>query len=176
LRHERHEVARMLAIVEPSWQPTLHHLTATLDRGDNTIRGLAPCTLHGDLHRGNLLATPSGLALIDLDSVRRGPSVLELGSWIADSIYLAMLEGQEPVTATPQWRELLHAYVGAGGRPADEALLAWATAQQLLCQRAYRCVANLKPGRFALVPALLRHAEAVAREHTPDAAAWKQAA
>jgi aminoglycoside phosphotransferase (APT) family kinase protein len=176
LRHERHEVARMLAIVEPSWQPTLHHLTATLDRGDNTIRGLAPCTLHGDLHRGNLLATPSGLALIDLDSVRRGPSVLELGSWIADSIYLAMLEGQEPVTATPQWRELLHAYVGAGGRPADEALLAWVTAQQLLCQRAYRCVANLKPGRFALVPALLRHAEAIAREHTPYAAAWKQAA
>jgi hypothetical protein len=45
-----------------------------------------------------------------------------------------------------------------------------------LCQRAYRCVANLKPGRFALVPALLRQAEAIARERTPGAAAWKQAA
>jgi aminoglycoside phosphotransferase (APT) family kinase protein len=176
LRRERHEAARMLAIVEPSWQPTLGRLTAALDRGDNTMRALAPCTLHGDLHRGNLLATPSGLALIDLDSVRRGPAVLELGSWIADSIYLGLLEGQAPETTAPQWRELLRAYAGAGGTPADEALLAWATAQQLLCQRAYRCAANLKPGRLALVPALLRQTEAIARARCVDAAPLPQAA
>jgi aminoglycoside phosphotransferase (APT) family kinase protein len=176
LRHERHDAARMLAVVEPSWQPSLGRLTAALDRGDVAIRSLVPCTLHGDLHRGNLLASDTGLALIDLDSVRRGPSVLELGSWIADSIYLALLERQEPTTAAPQWRELLRAYAGAGGTPADEATLAWATAQQLLCQRAYRCVANLKPGRFALVPALLRHAEAIACTRSLDATAWRQAA
>jgi aminoglycoside phosphotransferase (APT) family kinase protein len=176
LRHERHEAARMLAIALPSWQPTLGRLTAALDHGDVAMRALAPCTLHGDLHRGNLLATTTGLALIDLDSVRRGPAVLELGSWIADSIYLAMLDGQAPETTAAQWRELLRAYACAGGTPADEALLAWATAQQLLCQRAYRCVANLKPGRFALVPALLRHAEGIAQARSVDAAPLPQAA
>ena len=176
LRQQRHDAARLLATVEPSWQPTLARLTATLDRGDAVIGALAPSTLHGDLHRGNLLATESGLALIDLDSVQRGPAVIELGSWIADSIYLALLDGQAPETATPQWRELLRAYVGAGGSRADEAGLAWATAQQLLCQRAYRCVANLKPGRFALVPALLRIAETIARERCLDAATLPQAA
>jgi aminoglycoside phosphotransferase (APT) family kinase protein len=176
LRRERHEAARMLAIALPSWQPTLGRVTAALDHGDAAMRALAPCTLHGDLHRGNLLATASGLALIDLDSVRRGPAVLELGSWIADSIYLALLDGHAPQTMAPQWRELLRAYAGAGGTPADDALLAWATAQQLLCQRAYRCVANLKPCRFALVPALLHQAAAIAQARSVDAAPLPQAA
>jgi aminoglycoside phosphotransferase (APT) family kinase protein len=176
LRQQRSPAAQVIATALPSWQPLLHRLTTTLERADDTIGALAPCTLHGDLHRGNLLATASGLALIDLDSVRRGPAVLELGSWIADSIYLALLEGQAPETTAPLWRELLRAYAAAGGTPADEALLAWATAHQLLCQRAYRCVSNLKPGRFALVPALLRHAEAIARAGGVDATPVPQAA
>jgi aminoglycoside phosphotransferase (APT) family kinase protein len=176
MRQQRHEAARMLAVVEPSWQPTLGRLTAALDRGDAAMRALTPCTLHGDLHRGNLLATTTGLAMIDFDSVQRGPAVLELGSWIADSIYLALLEGQAPEASTPQWRELLRAYTAAGGAPADEAHLAWATAHQLLCQRAYRCVANLKPGRFALVPGLLRHAESIAQARAADAAPLPHAA
>lgn len=176
LRQQRHETARMLALVEPAWQPLLDRLTARLGRADAAIGALAPCTLHGDLHRGNLLATDAGLALIDLDGVRRGPAVLELGSWIADSIYLALLDGQAPDATAPQWRELLRAYAEAGGGPVDEALLAAATAQQLLCQRAYRCVVNLKPGRFALVPALLRQAEAIASAGTLGPTAWRHAA
>jgi aminoglycoside phosphotransferase (APT) family kinase protein len=175
-RQQRNEAAQVIATVLPSWQPLLDRLTTTLDRADDTIGALARCTLHGDLHRGNLLANHAGLALIDLDSVRRGPAVLELGSWIADSIYLALLDGHEPAAVTPQWRELLRAYAQAGGTPAAEAHLAWATAHQLLCQRAYRCVANLKPGRFALVPGLLHHAEAIARERTVDAVPLPQAA
>jgi aminoglycoside phosphotransferase (APT) family kinase protein len=176
LRQQRHGAARLLASVEPAWQPLLDRLTAALDRGDAAIDALAPSTLHGDLHRGNLLASAAGLTLIDLDNVQRGPAVQELGSWIADSITLALLDGQAAETTTPQWRALLRAYAGAGGSPVDEALLAWATAQQLLCQRAYRCVANLKPGRFALVPALLQHAAAIAQARSVDAAPLPQAA
>ena len=176
LRLQRHGAAQMLATVEPAWQPALGRLVEALDRGDDVVGALAPSTLHGDLHRGNLLVTAAGLALIDLDSVQRGPAVIELGSWIADSIYLALLDGLAPETATAQWRALLQAYAGAGGKVADEALLAWATAHQLLCQRAYRCVANLKPGRFALVPALLRQAEAILHSRSADVPAPPTAA
>ena len=40
--------------------------------------------------------------------------------------------------------------------------MAWSTAHDLLCKRAYRCVANLKPGRFEAVPHLLALADAIA--------------
>jgi hypothetical protein len=52
----------------------------------------------------------------------------------------------------------------------DASLLAWSTAYNLLCQRAYRCVANLKPGRFEAVPALLALADSIASAGTVDAA------
>jgi hypothetical protein len=62
------------------------------------------------------------------------------------------------------------AHASASGRAADDALLAWSTAHDLLCKRAYRCVANLKPGRFEIVPQLLNWADAIAAAGDVNAA------
>jgi len=168
LGRQRHEAAHVLGLVEPAWRPVLDRLVRALDRSAPPPSALPTATLHGDLHRVNLLVgADGGLALIDLDGVLQGPAVVELGSWIADSFYLAMLGGKSPGTTAPQWRTMLQAYRESGGPArAGEAQLAWACAQQLLCQRAYRCVVNQKPGRLALVPALLQLACTIASERT----------
>jgi hypothetical protein len=117
-------------------------------------------TLHGDFHGRNILvedlACGPRVALIDLDGVCRGPALLELGAWIADAMYRALLEGAPAGRDRPAWSALIDAYVAAGGSRPDPAALRWAVAWQLLVQRAWRCVVNLKPGRYALAPRLVR--------------------
>jgi hypothetical protein len=59
--------------------------------------------------------------------------------------------------------------VAARRRP--PAALAWSTAWNLLTQRAWRCVVNLKPGRFAIAPRLVALAGAeLADASLPEAA------
>ncbi|MBL0423491.1 phosphotransferase [Ramlibacter alkalitolerans] len=129
-------------------------------------------TLHGDFHGRNILVEdrPGAprVALIDLDGLCRGPAVLELGAWIADAIYRALLEDAPAGRDQVAWRELIAAYVDAGGAPPDPDTLRWAVAWQLLTQRAWRCVVNLKPGRYALAPRLIQLATDLAQ---PGAAA-----
>ena len=173
LRRERSRTARVIASIDDAWAAHAAAIVPMLERADAVLPSLQAATLHGDLHLGNVLVgSDDALALIDLDSLRHGPAVLELGGWIADSMVAALLDGQSPATAAPQWREMLRAYadVSPAAMQPDDAALAWATAHQLLVQRAYRCVANLKPGRLGLVPAVLGLAHAIARERTLDAA------
>ncbi len=179
LRTQQAAAAELLARVWPSWRPRLARLASRLATGAAALDGEAITTLHGDLHPRNILVsgTQHGAqhraqhAFIDLDSVRRGPAVIDLGAWVADSFYRAVIEGIEPRRAYPSLQHFLRAYADAAGRDADASLLAWSTAHHLLCQRAVRCVANLKPGRFAAVPTLLALAEAVAAAGHIDAAA-----
>jgi thiamine kinase-like enzyme len=181
LRRERRRTAFVVASIDgdatlrrsPGPATRTADLVHLLERADAALPTLRPATLHGDLHRVNVLVgRDDTLALIDFDGMRRGPAALELGSWIADSMVLALLEGQAPATTAPQWRAMLRAYAEVSDRASmpDEAVLAWATAHQLLVQRAYRCIANLKPGRLAIVPAVLELATAIARERSLDAA------
>jgi aminoglycoside phosphotransferase (APT) family kinase protein len=171
LRQQPHDVAEMLCLVEPGWRPLLDRLLHALDLAADTLPAQPTVTLHGDLHPRNLLLGDDGrLSLIDLDDVHQGPAVIELGSWVADGLYRAVIENQAPRSVAPGWRAFLGAYRDAGGALPDEPLLAWSTAHQLLCQRAYRCVANLKAGRFAAVPALLALAGTIARARSLDAA------
>ena len=102
-----------------------------------------------------MLADGRHLSLIDLDGLRRGPALLELGSWWADGIYRAVLEGDAPLRDAPAWQGLLAGYAQGGGTPPASAALAWSAAWNLLTQRAWRCVVNLKPGRFAIAPRLV---------------------
>lgn len=163
MRHQRHEAAQRLRLIDPTWWPTLSALVSELDQQEGCIDDHAMATLHGDLHRGNLMNTAQGLAVIDLDSVRRGPAVMELGSWLADSFYMAHLAQKDPATSLAHGDALLRNYTACGGARTSDKALAWATAHQLLCQRAHRCAVNLKPGRYPLVPRLIQHALAVAR-------------
>ena len=171
LRAQVYQAVNLLEQVQPAWRPVLHRLAQRLDVGAAALAGQAAVTLHGDLHPRNILvdgahmaqmAQMAHMALIDLDSVCRGPAVIELGGWVADMHHRALLSGR-PVQQTARSVDaFLAAYAQASGQPVEEALLAWSAAHHLLCKRAYRGVANLKPGRFEAVPRLLALADAIA--------------
>ncbi|MFZ2650305.1 MAG: phosphotransferase [Burkholderiaceae bacterium] len=163
-------VIQTLAAVEPLWEDELRGLERGLAEGADCLRGEAPVTLHGDLHPRNILVTAQRLGLIDLDSVCQGAAVLDLGDWVADVLYRAMLGGQDLGAALARCRSFLSGYVAGGGAPVSETALAWSTANSLVCQRAWRAVVNLKPGRYALVEPLLRTASAIQRAASIDAA------
>jgi Phosphotransferase enzyme family len=167
-------VARTLVVVEPRWAGAVLGLVGALTEGTSAACAAEVVTLHGDLHPRNVLVAGARTGLIDLDSVRRGPAVADLGDWIADALYRALLGepqgGQSVAAALTACRAFVRAYVGETGAPCSEALLAWSTANSLFCQRAWRCVVNLKPGRYALIEPLLDTAAAILRAGSIDAA------
>lgn len=162
LRSRLAEVVSVLTDALPRAGDALARSAAALDERLPDIALLPPATLHGDLHPRNILVDGSQLSLIDLDGLRRGPAVLELGSWIADGIYRAVLDGQSPQRDASAQQRLLDAYADAAGEAVEPRLLASATAWALLTQRAWRCVVNLKPGRFAIAPRLVELAASCA--------------
>jgi hypothetical protein len=187
LRASMYRAAGLLERVQPAWRPLLARLVDRLEGGFAALSGEAAATLHGDLHPRNILvdvaegegdgkAARRPFALIDLDGLHAGPAVLELGAWVADALYRATLAGTALLDSAPSWRAFLATYAQAGGRCADPTLLAWSTAHDLLCKRALRCVANLKPGRFPAVPRLLALADAIAQAGRVDAALDAEAA
>lgn len=168
LRARLAEVSTTLALVLPGARSDLQRAVAALERGIAALDGEPTAALHGDLHPRNVLVDGDTLSLIDLDGARRAPAVLELGSWCADGAYRALLAGAPARRDAAAWAALLEAYARAGGHAPTPARLAWATAWQLLTQRAWRCVVNLKPGRFEIAPQLV--AQAAAWAAAPDLA------
>lgn len=166
LRRQLQATHALLCTVQPALAVQAGRVAALLADGLSHIsEGTTDvCTLHGDLHPRNLmLDDAAGLSLIDLDSVHRGPALLDLGAWLADGLYRARLAGgSAPIdtglddgAGAAGRRAFLSGYVQGGGQRCSWRAIAWATAWQLWCQRLWRCMVNLKPGRFALVPALL---------------------
>ncbi len=170
LRDRLHDVRSALAAVLPASHDVLGRATRHLGAGIAMAACRPPATLHGDLHARNVLAHGGELALIDLDGLRRGPAVMELGAWIADGMYRALLEGADHARDGAAWQALLDGYARGGGLAPLPHELAWATAWHLLCQRAWRCVVNLKPGRFAIAPRLIELACEVAGARSLEAA------
>ena len=164
------QVADTLVTVEPRWESAVRALAGVLAGGVDRAGAGKLGTLHGDLHPRNILVAGDRLGLIDLDNVRHGPAVADLGDWIADSLYRALLEGHGVAEALTACRAFLRAYERASGHSCAEAAVAWSTANSLFCQRAWRSVVNLKPGRYALVEPLLAMAARIARAGSIDAA------
>ncbi len=160
-------VADRLTALRPAWRPLLQPLLQSLQGEPAGLDTERLATLHGDLHPRNVMVHRDRLALIDLDSLRRGPAVFELGAWVADGVYRAALQvDTNPRAAASAWhgvQAFLEGYLAAGGAPVPPAVLAWASAHQLLVQRAHRCLANLKPGRWECLPRLLAAASAIMR-------------
>ena len=170
LRRQLLDVTALLGRVAPDWRARLARLTTRLEAGLDRIETEPRATLHGDLHPGNIVVDAGTPTFIDLDGARAGAAVLELGAWVGDALYRATLGPTPQREAAPAWRAFLAAYASASGRPIDARLLAWSVAHHLVCQRAYRGVANLKPGRYERVPALLALADAIATAGSVDAA------
>ncbi len=170
VRERLARVADTLAIVEPRWEGAVRTLAGALAQGVDAACDARTVTLHGDLHPRNVLLHGDRMGLIDLDGVRLGPALADLGDWIADALYRALLAGRSPASALAACRAFVRAYASESGTPCSEAGLAWSTANSLLCQRAWRSVVNLKPGRYALVEPLLDTAAAILRARSIDAA------
>lgn len=146
---------QMIARARPDARAALERLDAPLRAGLDRVAAQPDAQLHGDLHAHNVLVDGPEVALIDLDGGCRAPAVIELGGWIADAMHDAVLAGADPLRARGQWERLLAAYAGAGGHLPARDLLDWSTAWNLTTKRAWRAVANLKPGRFAAIPRML---------------------
>ena len=94
--------------------------------------------------------------------------MLELGAWIAEALDRAIHAGTPLDQVQASAESMLDAYTQASRQPVTQALVAWATARALLCERAYRGMANLRPGRFEQVPVLLSLAELIAGQQRID--------
>jgi thiamine kinase-like enzyme len=158
LRLRLADVVALLADALPATRGALLATAARLSDGLAFLQGHAMATLHGDLHPRNVLADGARLFLIDLDGSCSGPALLELGSWLADGVFRALLDDAPAARDAPAWQALLASYADAGGRAPEPRALAWACAWHLLTERAWRCVVNLKPGRYALAPRLVASA------------------
>lgn len=170
LRERLRRVADTLIAVEPRWECAARALAGSLAQGIGAVCDAKNVTLHGDLHPRNVLVVGDRLGFIDLDEIRLGPAIADLGDWIADALYRALLSRQSVVNALMACRAFVHAYAGASGTSCGESALAWSTANSLFCQRAWRSVVNLKPGRYALVMPLLDTAAAILHAGSIDAA------
>lgn len=116
-------------------------------------------TLHGDLHAKNILVpgvesgcdVPAAVALIDLDTLSRGPASHDLGSWIASQLYRDLLAGADLRATLDRGREFVEAYRRHAVTPVVDDDVRWHTAAALLNERAWRTLTRLKPGRLAHV-------------------------
>jgi tRNA A-37 threonylcarbamoyl transferase component Bud32 len=134
-------------------------LHAELEPASAGIDFSANATLHGDLHSNNILLNAAEVALIDVDRLRRGPALADLGSLIAELLYRACVTRQVlPVHAV---QAIISAYERSVPWLVNRQELAWFTAAALLHERAYRCVGSLKPGRMQALPRLIEVAERV---------------
>lgn len=159
LRTRLMESRHLLSLVEPGWQTQADRIVDSLLHGAGRVASSPLATLHGDLHPGNILDDNGRLIFIDLDSVRVGPAVVELGAWVGDMLYRATLCRTPIPDVSAFWRAFLQAYREQGGFAYEEPQLAWCVAYHLFCRRACGGVASLKPGRYQAVPFLLRIAE-----------------
>lgn len=171
LRLRLQEAGRFLTTVVPASALQVESLVQRLTRDVGLPTASPAVTLHGDLHPGNILDDGQRLTFIDLDSVRRGPAIIELGAWVGDTLYRALLGETAPVATVASWRAFLEGYRQRSEHDVDERQLAWSVSFHLLCRRACGCVAGLKPGRFRIVPELLAMADIVASTASVDALA-----
>jgi aminoglycoside phosphotransferase (APT) family kinase protein len=125
--------------------------------------GLRSVTVHGDLHVDQLLDTPSGLVLLDLDSVTGGPPELDLAELVVDLVLRPV-----PWAVTARFvPRLLDGYrAQAPDGPDPDVLRALAGAE--LVNRLYRHLRHHAPDwRSRLERELGRHADVRALLRTP---------
>ncbi|MCG3775933.1 MAG: Stress response kinase A [Nitrospira sp.] len=135
----------------PALSPLVAHLLAQAERMPEEPRA----TLHGDLHLGNLFVNDGCVALIDLDNVRTGPPLLDLGSLIAGLHYVRILRKASPESCHRLVERFLQTYQANVPWTVLPPLLNWYVAVTLITERANRCLTRLKEGRPAMVEELI---------------------
>ena len=148
-------VTPALIRLRPSCAPMLGPLVDLLLAQAERMPEEPRATLHGDLHLGNLFMNDGRVALIDLDNVRTGSPLLDLGSLIAGLHYVRMLRMASPESCHQLIDRFLQAYQAHVPWAVLPSLLNWYVAVTLISERASRCVTRLKEGRPAMVEELI---------------------
>lgn len=138
-----------------------HPATARLARGFARVRSSAlPRLCHGDFHGEQVLidSRTGGLALLDLDCLGAGDPLLDLGSWLSET-----LEREPERDPREAGRELCEGYRGGGGERLCSRELSTAVAASLV-RRGAGCLRRLEQGAVERALRLLE----LARELAPD--------
>jgi aminoglycoside phosphotransferase (APT) family kinase protein len=157
LRPDR--VARSCDLVAqalPGFAPRVTAIAAAL--AARPERRDRPVLLHGDCHPKNALATPEGLALIDLDQAGVGQPAADVGSLLARLRHGAVLGETGPAEAVRLAAAFLDGYAAVRPLP-DPAELRWSTAAALMAERAVRAVNRVHNRALGAMDGLLALAE-----------------
>jgi len=110
--------------------------------------------LHGDFHLDQLVGSPQGPVLVDLDSIVRGAPEIDLAEFLVDLALRGLPDG----IARDVTGRLLTSYADSSGTDVDPALLAIFADVEFL-NRCYRKLRHHAPGWQAdLETELARHA------------------
>ncbi len=138
---EMRKKAAKLAAAHPPVAGTVSGLVATAARRRDAVVREGRCTLHGDFHLDQLVASAEGPVLVDLDSMVTGPAEVDLAEFLVD----LALRGLPPALAGRIARGLLSAYSAAAGAVADAAALGLFADAEFL-NRCYRHLRRHTPG------------------------------
>lgn len=147
-------VAGTHAALQPVIERLLKHIPDS--------RSLRMATLHGDLHAQNILIGDD-VFLIDLDNLTTGPALRDIGSFIAEMLYRALLAGEPPPATYGLISRFVNGYSDNISWRIKSTDLAWFTAAALLSERVHRCVSRAKAGRAELISDLITLADRVCR-------------
>jgi len=149
------EIARRSAVTSSCLVPALgSRLERLVERLVDTAPAYGGALCHGDFHSRQLLQTPDGLVVLDLDEAGVGSPSIDLGTYAAHVLRKA------PGGVDDVHRVLDSLAEGYGRRPAD---LDWHTAVAVLRQTVFPFRTYPTPGWPDAVESLVRVAEELAR-------------
>ena len=139
----------------PAVEPIVSDLLAAATRRRGDVARERVCTLHGDFHLDQLVASADGPVLVDLDTMTHGPPEVDLAEFLVDLALRALPEGVAEDVAD----QLLSSYSAAAGTGVDAALLAICADAEFV-NRCYRHLRRHTPGwQQDLEAELGRHGE-----------------
>jgi hypothetical protein len=124
-------------------------LDATGGRG-----ATVPVCLHSDLKMPNVIVGPSGIGLVDLDTVALGPAEADLAHFLGTLRYDVCRGRRTAPEALRLESAFLDGYRDGGGRY-DPAALNWHTAASMLIKRAAHLVSSPRAGALRHLPAVM---------------------
>ena len=133
--------AGKLALAHAALEPVVSDLVAASTRRRRDVTDERLCSLHGDFHLDQLVASGDGPVLVDLDSMVHGPPEIDLAEFLVDLALRGLPEGVAGQVADG----LLSSYTAATGTGIDAALLDICAAAEFV-NRCYRHLRRHTPG------------------------------
>lgn len=161
---ELHNKIQFFTTLRPDLHPRLQSFTSRIIRREPAMSG-SLATLHGDLHLRNIIAVPDGrIGLIDFDNLRRGDSLIDLGSLAAYLHYRGLLALAPSAQADREIELICQGYEDESGEEIDHTRLRFWTATSLMNERAWRTLTRLRPDGAEILEKLLTLAERMTKE------------